>query len=169
MKRFASAAVLLLLLVPAGCGSDDDESSAGDSTTTVETKKVPTMPAETETTSTITWSGPPQPAEDGTISTEGFNEYAQTLPESKRNDAQALALEFVRPQKPYTVASDQRLGGTTFTITRTGLEDDSVRAIRYVLGFALVSGGEVKLMDAKAQYQCHEGRGHQEFSSELCL
>jgi hypothetical protein len=154
--KFASVALVAVALL-AGCGSDDDEGSDA-STGTV------------PTTAPMAWAGPPQPAEDGTISVAGFNEYAQQeLPESKRVPRE-LALEFLQVESPpYDLVEATRPGGTTVTVQRDNLEDDSVRAQRYTLEFALFSGGVVNLSSARVDYQCQPNRGHQNFSPELCL
>ena len=149
MRLLASALVAVTLLAGCGYGDDDDEQS----TTTVE-------PAS--------WSGPPRPAEDGTISVEGFNEYAESLPETERLP-RPLAVEFLRPREPYEVSTKMRTGGATVFVLRDNLEDDSVRAERHQLGFGLVSGGEWRLFTAQVAYQCQPNRGHQDFSPELCL
>jgi hypothetical protein len=153
--KLASLALVAVALL-AGCGSGDDGDDAASGT-------VPT-------TAPTAWGGPPQPAEDGTISVAGFNEYAQQeLPESKRVPRE-LALEFLQVESPpYDVELETRPGGTTVTVLRDNLEDDSVRAQRYTLEFALVSGGVVNLSSARVDYQCQPNRGHQDFAPELCL
>jgi hypothetical protein len=156
VRLFSATLVAVALLV--GCGSDDGDGDASPGTGTV------------PTTAPTAWAGPPQPAEDGTISVAGFNEYAQQeLPESKRVPRE-LALEFLQvASPPYEVELETRPGGTTVTLLRDNLEDDSVRAQRYTLEFALVSGGVVNLSSARVDYQCQPNRGHQDFSPELCL
>jgi len=152
--RLASALLLVMVILLAGCGSDDEpDASSG------------TVP----TTASMAWAGPPKAAEDGTISVEGFNEYAQQeLPEEKRVPRD-MAIEFLQIQEPYEVTLDTRPGGTTVTVLKDNLEDDSVRAQRHTLEFALFSGGEVNLGQARVDYKCHLNRGHQDFSPELCL
>jgi hypothetical protein len=149
VRPLASALFAVVLL--AGCGYGDDDAAKS-----------------TATTQSATWSGPPRPAEDGTISVEGFNEYAESLPESKRLP-KPLAVEFLRPREPYAVSTKMRIGGGTVFVLRDNLEDDSVRAERHELGFGLVSGGKWHLFTAKVAYMCQPNRGHQDFSAELCL
>ena len=114
--------------------------------------------------------GPARPglAEDGTISVEGFNEYAESLPEQSVC-RQPLAVEFVRPSEPYEVTTKMWTGGATVFVLRDDLEDDSVRAERHQLGFDLVSGRRVAPLHAQVAYRCQPNRGHQDFSPELCL
>jgi hypothetical protein len=155
--RRASLALIAAALL-AGCGSDDNNgSNAGTGT------------GDTFTTAPTTWDGPPEPSEDGTISVAGFNEYARTLPDEQRGPRE-LALEFLQVEAPpYSVDVETRPGGSTVTLLRDNLEDDSVRAQRYTLEFALFSGGEVNLGSARVDYKCQPNRGHQNFSPELCL
>jgi hypothetical protein len=165
--RLASAG-LLAVLVLAGCGGDDNGSDAAPGTDATTTTPTTTTTTTTTTRAPSSWNGPPEPAEDGTMSVAGFNEYAQTLPRGKRVPRE-LAIEFLQVQQPYEVELETRPGGTTVTVLQDNLEDDSVRARRYTLEFALVTQGAVNLSSARVDYQCHEGRGHQDFSPELCL
>jgi hypothetical protein len=153
--RLASFA-LLAVLVLAGCGAEDNGSDASPATDT------------TTTTAPTSWAGPPAPAEDGTISVAGFNEYAQTLPRGKQVPEE-LAIEFLRIQQPYEIDMETRPGGSTVTVLQDDLEDDSVRARRYTLEFALVTQGAVNLSSARVDYRCQPNRGHQDFAPELCL
>jgi hypothetical protein len=152
--RFASALLAISAVLLVGCGSDDEpDASSG------------TVP----TSAPMAWGGPPKPAEDGTISVAGFNEYAQQeMPEEKRVPRD-MAIEFLQVQEPYTITLDTRPGGTTVVVLKDNLEDDSVKAQRHTLEFALVSGGVVNLGEARVDYRCHKNRGHQDFSPELCL
>ena len=54
------------------------------------------------------------------------------------------------------------------TVLRDGLEDDSVRAERYVLELER-DGGIWKLVSARRDQRCQAMRGHQEFSPALCV
>ena len=58
------------------------------------------------------------------------------------------------------------------TITQTNLTDDSVAAIRYLLEFAPYGADTDKkwqVVWAGEQFQCREGRGQRDWSSDLCL
>jgi hypothetical protein len=155
--RVASV-VLIAVALLAGCGGNANDGSNAETGT-----------GDTFTTAPTSWDGPPEPAEDGTISVAGFNEYARTLPDEDRVPRD-LALEFLQVEAPpYTVEVETRPGGTTVTLLRDNLEDDSVRAQRYTVEFALITGGAVSLSSARVDYQCQQNRGHQNFSPELCL
>jgi hypothetical protein len=49
------------------------------------------------------------------------------------------------------------------------LADDSVRAERYVLSLERQDDSRLRLVSARRSWRCWEGRGHQDFSTELCL
>jgi hypothetical protein len=60
------------------------------------------------------------------------------------------------------------------TITRMGVADDSIGGIRYRAEFVATSkqtspGKQWKLVWAGSQMKCQQGRGHQDWSTELCL
>ena len=57
----------------------------------------------------------------------------------------------------------------TITATLSGLRDDSVQAVRYVLRLRRSDDGRWKLVSARRTQRCARGRGHQRFSSELCV
>lgn len=59
--------------------------------------------------------------------------------------------------------------GTTqvIGITKIGLADDSIAAIRYRLEFVL-EGDQWRLVWGGQQFSCHEGRGGQGWHKELC-
>jgi hypothetical protein len=153
MKTFAEGGLLFaLILALGGCAF------GGAVTSGTNTARPP-----------ATWPGPPQPGKDGSVSVQGFNEYVQTLPPSRRGGPKELALEFLQPRGKYQLTMATRPGGSTVTVIRDNLEDDSVRADRYVLNFALVTGGRVLLMDAHVSFRCQPGRGHQQYSARLCV
>jgi hypothetical protein len=58
-------------------------------------------------------------------------------------------------------------------VTQTGVADDSVRAIRYRAELAPTTkssqtGKQWKMVWAGSQFTCQPGRGHQDWSTELC-
>jgi len=59
------------------------------------------------------------------------------------------------------------------TITQTGVADDSVGAIRYRVELqpekSAQTGNQWEIVWAGSQVKCHPGRGHQDWSTELCL
>jgi len=165
MKRTMSA-LFLLAVVAAACGR---------APTAVPSERPRSSPSPTPT-----WSGPGQPGEDGTIQVDGFNTYASETGAGWAQSPIRMALEFLAlgdPSDPdggaFITTAEQRAspeGGTeaTVLVTLQGLLDDSVQAVRYSLEFEK-QGGSWKLVTATWGQRCAEGRGHQDFSVELCV
>jgi hypothetical protein len=110
------------------------------------------------------WSGPTRPyPDDGVLAVDEFNDYADTVEGDWQRDPEQLAFEFTRAPN-----GDVTVDGDRVTLLRPDLEDDSVRAERYVLELR-PDGDEWRLASARWEQRCHVGRGHQEFSPELCI
>ena len=141
---------LVLGLTLAGCGGDGNDDEA-------------------------TWAGPPDPAADGTVAVDGFVEYAQGVEEDWEGSAAMSAGEFLRLDERSAArttieatASPEGTGPETVVVTLDGLADDSVRAERWTL--RLEPDGDVfTLTEARRDQRCQPGRGHQDFSPELCV
>ena len=148
MRRVACAAICLCVAALAGCGGDGDEQS---------------------------WPGPPDPAADGTVAVDGFNTYAESVDASWEGSAALAAGEFLRLDERTAArttieatASPEGTGPETVVVTLDGLADDSVRAERWTL--RLEPDGDVfTLTEARWAQRCQPGRGHQDFSPELCV
>jgi len=121
------------------------------------------------------WDGPERPfAADGTVSVADFNDYADEVDEPWERSPVLLAGEFLRLDRTQAFRTSVEAeapgeGNETASVTATlqGLEDDSVAAARYVLG--LERDGEVwRLASAMWAQRCQAGRGHEDFSTELC-
>jgi len=111
-----------------------------------------------------TWDGPPRPfPDDGVLAVDEFNDYADTVDGDWQLDPERVALEFTQ-----TPSGDVTVDGDRVTVLRDNLEDDSVRAERYVLELRH-DGDEWRVDSARWGQRCHVGRGHQEFSPELCV
>ncbi|MBR8829763.1 MAG: hypothetical protein N5P05_001285 [Chroococcopsis gigantea SAG 12.99] len=90
-------------------------------------------------------------------------------------DPESIALKVFPPFKDQsvkeTVTSENAANNQKIVfITRTGLKDDSVQAIRYRADFEPY-GADLKqwrLIWAGRQYRCQSGRGSQNWSSNLC-
>ena len=59
-------------------------------------------------------------------------------------------------------------GEASVQVTRDGLADDSVRAVRYEVLLEKAGDGTWRLRSAKRLQRCHLNRGHQDFSPQLC-
>ena len=72
----------------------------------------------------------------------------------------------------YTTQDLEAFEGTRATVTVTfhNLRDDSVRDERQVVALAWDAPADAwRVVDAQAMYRCREGRGHLEFSAEICV
>jgi hypothetical protein len=142
--RTAALTFTLVTLALAGCSTDEPE-----------------------------WPGA-EPAPDGSIPTEGFADYAADVDETWERSPALVAAEFLRLEDDRspatTIESDtgpEGGGPANVTVTLDGLLDDSVQTRRYEL--QLSRDGEVwRLDEATWAQRCRRGRGHQDFSPELC-
>jgi hypothetical protein len=154
--------ITALATLAAGCagyGDDDDEDEQN-------------APPPAQATPPV-----PQP-EDGTgsIPVEEFNEFVDSSRPTFATSALRTAIEFTnagegQATKTSVVASEGAEGNSdnaSVTITREGLADDSVRAVRYLVVLDRNGDGTWRVRSAKRLQRCHEGRGHQAFSPELC-
>jgi hypothetical protein len=121
------------------------------------------------------WAGPPREQPDGTIDVLAFAEHVSDSDEPWAASPLLAAAEFLRldrstAQTTAVVATTgpEGTGPTTVTATLDRMLDDSVRAKRYELDFVR-AGDKVRLRAARWTQQCWPGRGHQDFSTELCL
>ena len=137
--------VLLAVLLLAACGGGDEAGS-------------------TPTVDGTRWSGPAElrPAE-GVLDVDDFDRHAESVDEAWERDPELLAREFLRVQDGEADVADGRV-----VVTRDNLQDDSVRAERWVLELERDSDGW-RLRSARWEQRCHVGRGHQSFGNDLCL
>jgi pSer/pThr/pTyr-binding forkhead associated (FHA) protein len=95
------------------------------------------------------------------------------------NDPKAIALSVFGKTESEGGSRDVRINyprpnQAVVIITQTGVADDSVRSIRYRTEFRTTSKRsstrkQWKMVWAGSQMKCQPGRGHQDWSTELCL
>lgn len=143
--RYVLAATICTLLLLAGCGSDDSAE-----------------PAETEPA--IAWEGVPERRpRNGVLDVEAFRTYAESVDVAFEREPQMLVREYLRIEDGTLTVQGPRA-----TLLRDSLEDDSIRAERWLLDVA--KDGDVwTIVSARWEQRCHEQRGHQTFSPELCV
>ena len=149
MRLIACVAFVLAALTLAGCGSSVD----------VE----------------LVWGGPPNPGIGGVVSVDGFAAYQDEVDENWERSAVMVAAQFLRLDEHKAVrttiegrASAEGAGDQTVVVTLDGLPDDSVRTERWTLGLE-EADGVYKLTAALHEQRCQLGRGHQDFSSAVCV
>jgi hypothetical protein len=158
--RFVAALVAIVALA-AGCGYGDDDD---------EDEQARTPPAQ------ATPRVPPPEDGTGSIPVEQFNEFLDRARPAFATSALRTAIEFANAGEGQAattsvVASEGAEGNSdnaSVTITREGLADDSVRAVRYVVVLDRNGDGTWRVRSATRLQRCHEGRGHQDFSPQLC-
>jgi hypothetical protein len=153
------------------------------STTTAPTTTVPTATTTTPPTPVTSrplpppaWTEFPQPSlPSGTVPVAGFNAYLDRYP-SAAADPRPLALTFTHNDPPPTEPAnalrveDQALSsGRQQVIVFTRLADDSVAEVRYDLVFMPHSDGTWRLASASWSQRCQPNRGHQDFTTEVCI
>jgi hypothetical protein len=149
VRLLGYAASSLSALVLAGCGSD----------VAVE----------------LVWGGPPEPDQGGVVSVDGFAGYQREVDEHWERSASMAAAEFLRLDERKAVrttikgkSSAEGAGPQTVVVTLDGLADDSIRAERWTLGFD-ETDGVYTLTAALREQRCQPGRGHQDFTADVCV
>ena len=156
------ALLVALLVLAGGCGYGDDDDD--------DEPTQPPPPAQ---------AVPPLPQPDpgtGTIAVADFNDYLDEAAPSFATDALSTAEEFVhvaegQAARTSVVETEGPEGGgdeATVQVTRDGLADDSVRAVRYEVLLEKAGDGTWRLRSAKRLQRCQLNRGHQNFSPQLC-
>jgi hypothetical protein len=152
------AGLLVPLVLAAGCGYGND---SDDEQTSPQTQAVPQLP---------------EPGEDGTLPVEHFNDFVEDARPAFAVSALRTAIEFADADEGQAattsvLASEGPEGGgdeASVTVTRDGLADDSVRAVRYVIELERGEDGTWRLRSAQRLQRCQPERGHQDFSPQLC-
>lgn len=75
--------------------------------------------------------------------------------------------QFVGPNESVTVDYDE--ASTSLSITTTGFLDDSVAGERWTIDVEVGADGLFRFVSGSAAISCQPGRGHQDFSTELCV
>ena len=175
--------LLLAVLVASACAGDDESVSETVTVTTASTVTVTETETTTGTTTETTapppggWTGlqEPLPA-DGNLPVDEFDAYAESVEEPWERDLAATVNEFVgrdRSEAPavsfQATSGPEGSGPTSASLLLDRLPDDSVRARRYDLTLSRRQDGTWRIDSASWAQRCQQGRGHQAFTTELCL
>jgi hypothetical protein len=156
-----------LILGFAACGDDDE--GAGDGAT-VQRECSPEPPDGD-------WNGRARidPA-SGEVDVRGFNAYLESaeppISTSPCDAVHVFAQGVAGDPGSGEVSVEVEPEGSaeaTATVLAEGLADDSIEAQRWTLRFEPGEGDRVRVAEARVEYRCRPGRGHRDFSSELCL
>ena len=136
--------VTISALALAGCGSNE------------------AAPGETATA--VGWEGVAElRPQGGELEVDPFRRFAESVDAVWERAPEPLVREYLGLDDGSIVVE-----GEQAILLRDNLEDDSVRAERWVL--ELERDGELwTLASARWEQRCHQGRGHQDFGNELCL
>ena len=123
------------------------------------------------------WGGPPAPPEGKEeVSVAEFNVYADAEGDAWTRSPLLTASQFLGPADAEAGAAalvvaphGEGAKETTVTATLDRLRDASVQAVRYVLRLRRDDDGSWRLASARRTQRCARGRGHRDFSAELCL
>lgn len=163
----AAITALLAALALGACGDDDEP--GGDGVARGCSEELPDSSG---------WSGnaPIDPA-TGEVDVEAFNRYlADAEPPVSTSPCDAARV-FARVD----AQGDPEQGGVsvevdpedsaeaTATVVMEGIPDDSIEAQRWTLEFRPAEGDRIELSSGLVEYRCHEGRGQQDFATDLCL
>jgi hypothetical protein len=146
-----------------------------------------TVPATTSTTSTTVaggtttsttpslsnWTTPPDNP-DGSIAVADFNTHLDSERPPWASSPERIANEFFNTDAidafavltSVTALSSQ---AADVVVNANGLRDDSVHAVRYNLHLVRQPDQTWRLASAAWSQQCQPNRGHQDFTTELCL
>jgi hypothetical protein len=150
-------AVTLVLASGCGYGDDDDEREARPPAQS--TPRVPEPKDET-----------------GALPVDEFNDFvAQTRP-AFATSALRTAIEFTNAGEDGAATTsvvafagpEGNADEASVTVTRDGLADDSIRALRYRIVLERADDRSWRLRSAQRTQRCQQGRGSQEFSTKLC-
>jgi|GEM_PF-5877977 len=69
----------------------------------------------------------------------------------------------------FTLKSKKNMLGNSYLFFKQeSLKDDSLQAIAFLMEYEKSIDGKITIVDLKESFNCREGRGHQEWSGELC-
>ena len=110
----------------------------------------------------------------GTVDVTAFNEFLAAQPAGVAGpcDAARVLLHLERPEPLATavvVDTQPVAGGAVVTVTLDGLLDDSVAAVRYAFEMTAAPGAPMRITTGTWAQRCQPDRGHQDFSTELCV
>ncbi|MEX1104861.1 MAG: hypothetical protein WEB78_01570 [Ilumatobacteraceae bacterium] len=111
----------------------------------------------------------------GTISAPGFNDFIETQTPAAAGTAIDAAWMLLGGDTAESgeAADVQEEPGTDevtiVTVTRSNLMDDSIYATRHRFVLKRLPDALFRFIEGEWSQQCQPGRGHAEFSTELCI
>jgi hypothetical protein len=150
----------LSLVLAAGCGYGDDDDDEQESRPPAQA--APRVPEPKDGT--------------GALPVDEFNDFVSRARPAFATSAVRTAIEFTNVGEGMAATTslvalegpEGNADEASVTVTRDGLPDDSVRALRYRIVLERADDRSWRLQSAQRTQRCHEGRGSQEFSTKLC-
>jgi hypothetical protein len=137
----------------------------------------PKVTAQPSSNAAPAWDQFPTLEPSGDIPVGEFNAYLESAEPPWATSPLRASLEFLRLDEPVALTTSIVMethppeGGeqAEVTVTKEGLADDSIGAIRYGLEFERQADDSWRLLSAVWAQRCQGGRGHQDFTPELCI
>jgi len=121
---------------------------------------------------TAGWAGSPETDVDtGSTSAPGLNEHIEENQPFWADEPTLFAHQIAQtlgPNEQVAVEFDES-EEPVITITTTGLLDDSTAAVRRVVTTERADDGLLRFVSSTYGWRCQPGRGHQDYSTELCI
>jgi hypothetical protein len=185
-RRHMAALLVIAWLVSSACAREPKpatQTASPRSSPQVTVKPSPSVTAETSPSLTptsspeVVWEGSPEFDPSGDVPIDEFNAYLESAQPPWASSPLRTALEFLSLDDPdartttVVMETGSPEGGdqAVVTVTEDGLADDSVRALRFVLKVERQADGGWRLLSAVWSQRCQGGRGHQQFTPELCV
>lgn len=183
-----AARLVVLAMLSSACASQPNSKTLAESP-----EPSPTLTARPSSTvaATPSPSQEPQPSPEvapawgqfptlepsGDIPVDEFNAYLESAEPPWATSPLRASLEFLLLDEPLALTTSVVMethppeGGdqAVVRVTKDGLADDSIGAVRYVLEFERQADGNWRLQSASWAQRCQVGRGHQGFTPELCI
>jgi hypothetical protein len=179
-RRRLAGLFVLAWLVSSACASQPRPgtvaASPQPSQTVAATPSLTYTPEPSPTVAPV-WDQFPTLEPSGRIPFDEFNSYLESAQPPWASSPLRASLEFLRLDEPVALTTSVVMetsppeGGerAVVTVSKEGLADDSIRALRYVLQFERQGDGSWRLLSAEWTQRCWDGRGHQDFTPELCI
>lgn len=179
-RRSVAAALILACLASSSCAN---EPSSGTGAASPEPSPMPSPEStiaspEPSPKAMPVWDQFPEvDRTSGEVAVGEFNAYLESARPPWAISPLRASLEFLAVEEPLALTTSVVMEASPpegadealVTVTEDGLADDSVGAIRYVLEFERQADGSWRLLSATWAQRCQSRRGHQDFSTELCV
>lgn len=119
---------------------------------------------------TASWPGELSVDDGGVVTAPGLNDFVEREQPGWAASLEAYGYQLVPDtgaNELLLIEPDEETGRLVLTVT--GLLDDSVGAVRYVIDMTRASDGLFRFERGSYGWRCQPGRGHQDFSTELCV